>query len=377
MNITEMKVSELKVEEPYSSLFRIDFDTLSAIQKRMEKKGFDPSRPIDVWVGRNIVIDGHTRLKAAQNLGIESVPVTERYFKDGVAALDYAIRNQRERRNLTDADILHLVEKVDELFPQGGDRRSNFGNQKFDNPDAPMTDRQKIALKRDAGKTDRRQIVLAQDSRRITAEKIGISMDKVSQCRHILNNASDNEIEEINKGSKSLHQVYKASLAAVQNEKKRLDKQDEKIRIAKELSFEKFPMMGGREGKWMRKQFAQVTKKLDELVLKSLPSLRRQTREMYKIRQAVEFFKSESKKNEHRPIGFFFDSKYDFGMICEQVPIQKFLGSLFVADFIATLECFGYKIEKPSDMKIIEEKRSVKKRIISPYERLQDRKEQI
>ena len=53
MNITELKISDLKVEEPYKSLFRIDENILSAIQENMQKKGFDRSRHIDVWVRRN------------------------------------------------------------------------------------------------------------------------------------------------------------------------------------------------------------------------------------------------------------------------------------------------------------------------------------
>ncbi|MCK9390824.1 MAG: ParB N-terminal domain-containing protein [Syntrophales bacterium] len=320
MNMTELNISELRVEEPYKSLFRINPDVLSDIQKDMEKRGFDRSQPITISVVDNIVIDGHTRLQAARNLGIKEIPVVERYFKYQDEAIKYAINAQKNRRNLDDADRLHFVEELDKLFDRGGDRKSKFWDQN-------------IGRER-----------MTRSSREITAELLGISTDKVSQCRRILNNCSKREIEEIKNGSKSIHQAYKSSLDAEKREKKKQEENYRKWEIIQELKLKDFP------GELTRK----FIMKHDDLFQNLLPSLSKRAPEVYKVREAIEFFQSQDKDR--------------FRIICERKPTLSFLGSLFVCDFIATLECFGYKIEKPSDLNIIEEKRivPVKKKRPSP-----------
>ncbi|HAJ27072.1 MAG TPA: hypothetical protein DCG53_07485 [Syntrophus sp. (in: bacteria)] len=320
MNMTELNISELKVEEPYKSLFRINPEVLSDIQKDMEKRGFDRSQPITISVNDNIVIDGHTRLQAARNLGIEEIPVVERFFKHQDEAIKYAINAQKNRRNLDDADRLHFVEELDKLFDRGGDRKSKFWD--------PNIGRERMT----------------RSSREITAELLGISTDKVSQCRRILNNCSKREIEEIKNGSKSIHQAYKSSLDAEKREKKKQEEQDRKWEIMQELKLKDFP---GR----LAKKFILTH---DDLFQNLLPSLNKRAPEIYKVREAIEFFQSQDEER--------------FRIICERKPTLSFLGSLFVCDFIATLRCFGYKIEKPSDLNVIEEKRvvPVKKKRPSP-----------
>jgi hypothetical protein len=75
----------------------------------MEKNGFDNFKPIDVWQG--IVIDGNSRFKAAIMAGIKEVAVYEHNFRNQEEALEYAIHNQRDRRNITDAEIYKHVWK--------------------------------------------------------------------------------------------------------------------------------------------------------------------------------------------------------------------------------------------------------------------------
>lgn len=312
-----MHISELKVAEPYKSLFRIDDKIVTAIQENMEEKGYDQSQPVTVWRVHNIVIDGHTRLQAARTLGLEDIPVVERFFADEEAALKYAIHNQRNRRHLTDAHILFLVEKLDKLFDRGGDRRSNFGNPNIEK---------------------------LQDSRKITADSIGISADKVSQCRHIRDNCTKREIEQINNGEKRIHQVYESSLTAKKREKKKQAEQDKILEIIQEVKLKDYP----------GKLSSEFIKKHDDLFQNLLPALCKRTEEVYRIREAVAFFASKDEAT--------------FGIFRERLPIQRFLGSLYVRDFIAMLQCFGYTIEKPSDLKVIEEKRvvPVKKKRLAP-----------
>ena len=74
-----------------------------------------------------------------------------------------------------------------------------------------------------------------------------------------------------------------------------------------------------------------------------LPRLYKREEEMYKIMQTVKDFQSQGKNV--------------FNIFCSKEPVQQFLGHLFTTDFITILQCFGYKIEKPEDLKIIEQKR--------------------
>jgi len=119
-----MKVSEIKTAEPFNKIFPISDKVLAAVVMDMRKNGFDPCHPVIVWKGKNTVIDGHTRLEAAHLVGLQDIPIIERDFQDEDAAVEYAIRCQRERRNLTDADIARLVEELDLRHQRGGDHTS-------------------------------------------------------------------------------------------------------------------------------------------------------------------------------------------------------------------------------------------------------------
>jgi site-specific DNA-methyltransferase (adenine-specific) len=68
MNITELKLSELK---PYEKNPRRNDEAVEYVAKSIEQFGFKVPIIIDK---DNIIVTGHTRYKAAQKLGMESVP---------------------------------------------------------------------------------------------------------------------------------------------------------------------------------------------------------------------------------------------------------------------------------------------------------------
>lgn len=106
-----MKVSEIVTKQPFNTLFAINPVVREKIKADMREKGFDPAFPLILW--GNILIDGHTRFYAAFDLEIEEVPVEVKDFDDQQAALEYAIHNQRDRRNISDAEILSCIEVLD------------------------------------------------------------------------------------------------------------------------------------------------------------------------------------------------------------------------------------------------------------------------
>jgi len=188
-----MKISEIKVREPFNQLFTIEDKVLHAIKENIEEHGYDPAFPIILW--KDTVIDGHTRLKAAQMVGLEDIPVVKKSFKDELEALEYAVHNQRDRRNLSDAELLKLVEFVDKRKKHGGDRKSErFRNQ----GDTCPLDR----------------------SANLTAKILDTSDRKVKEARTVLDHADDELRKQIERGEKSIHKA-----AQEIREKKKIEKE--------------------------------------------------------------------------------------------------------------------------------------------------------
>ena len=124
-----MQTSTLQTREPFSSLFPVAPAVFGAIAEDMRLNGFDEAHPIILWKEGGCVLDGHTRLAAALECGIADVPVVERSIATDDEAVAYAIRCQRNRRNITDADIVRWVAEFDKrkmagrpakLPPHGG-----------------------------------------------------------------------------------------------------------------------------------------------------------------------------------------------------------------------------------------------------------------
>jgi len=132
----------------------------------MRENGFDESHPIQVTGEAAIVVDGHTRLRAAIALGIKDVPVVVMDFDDEDAALRYSIHNQRDRRNWSTEEILRCVAAVDKRVRQGGDHTSK-----------------EAKAKRPGGLIAPSPI----RSREETADFIGVSPTTVQRARTILN----------------------------------------------------------------------------------------------------------------------------------------------------------------------------------------------
>jgi protein gp37 len=152
----------------------------------MKVNGYDPSQPIIIW--NSTIIDGHTRYRAASQAGIEDVPIYAYDFENELAALQYAIHNQRNRRNLTDAEIMRCVEAVDKLRERGARPGHEFrGNQHVE-----------------FGKNINPNIFTPEPpTHQQTAEVVGISPTKVQEVRAV---ASDPKArEEVESGIKTIH----------------------------------------------------------------------------------------------------------------------------------------------------------------------------
>lgn len=186
-----IKRQEIKTQAPFDEIFPVANDILNRVIENMRENGFDPQEPIVVWRNRyqRICVDGHTRLMAADGLGIQDIPVLEKLFDDEDAAIEYAIHRQRDRRNMTDADIARCVEAVDRSKRSGGDRKSEGFQKSKASGDAF-----------DSGK-----------SAKETAKIVGVSQSKVERFRTVQKHADDETKEAVKAGEMSINKAYTAT----------------------------------------------------------------------------------------------------------------------------------------------------------------------
>jgi len=201
-----MNPREIKTHKSFEALFPIRPDLLGKIENDMREGTYDISQLIILatWEGQKepVCIDGHTRLRAAINVGIEEVPIWIHEFDSEQEAIDHAIKLQQNRRNMTDADILVCVALLDSKRPRGGDRRSEQAKSK------PSSD----------GNENSRSA-----SAKETAEKVGTGTRKVEKARTVLGKGDPDTVAAVKTGKMSINKAYQ------EVQKKVGKKSDEKI----------------------------------------------------------------------------------------------------------------------------------------------------
>jgi len=182
----ELYLDQLTKSEPFSSLFSIKPEVFEAIKADMAVNGFDPSKPVNVWRkpdGTRVLIDGYTRIRAAEELGLLRVTAYEKTFPSETEALAYAVHTQKDRRNLSDAELLRFIELVDR--PQEGFR-------------APLA-----SIEANDGQPRK--------TAEVTAGTIGTSRAKVERARTVL--SDPDEAGAVRRGEKTIHQAAEAAKA--------------------------------------------------------------------------------------------------------------------------------------------------------------------
>ena len=191
-----LPISSLKSNEPFSGLFEIANETIDAISQDMVAKGYDTAHPIVVQKGTGRGIDGHTRLRAAKKAGLTEISVIKKAFADDAEAIEYAVKCQKNRRNLTGAGLLHALSIIDQRYGRGGDRRSQeaiekskFSNEKIEN------------------------------SAEKAAAALGVSTATVLRARTVNDHADEETRRAIEAGEKTVSRAY-TEIAEQRREKK-------------------------------------------------------------------------------------------------------------------------------------------------------------
>ena len=208
-----MDIDRVRTAPPFEDLFPIDAATLNAIQADMKARGYDQSQPIVLWKGKGIVVDGHTRGLAASSAGIKDIPVHHMEFADEDEALAYTIHNQRDRRNMTDADLVRCIQAVDKRNTHGGDRRSS---------DAPIKGPSE-PLKRTADET---------------AAIVGTSSTKVKKARAVTDHGAPDVKEAVRKGDMTINKAY------TETQRNRREQSQKKAGAGKPAGKKEVPKLG-------------------------------------------------------------------------------------------------------------------------------------
>jgi ParB family chromosome partitioning protein len=161
-------VGNIVIDPEISRIFKISDKTLAEIARKMRASGYDKSQPVVIWKGENILVDGHTRLAAARETGLDEIPAVEMEFSGREEAILYTFERQVARRNLTGAEILRAAQMIH-------------------------------------GRKDRDGSGRAAEQ---LAERLGVSPATVYQARKIVMEAPEEELKAVQNGEKSIKAVY-------------------------------------------------------------------------------------------------------------------------------------------------------------------------
>lgn len=283
-----MNVDKLETRKLFSTLLPIQKGILDKITARMRNSGFQNLHPICVWrTDKPVVLDGHTRLQAARQLGIKEVPVVQMDFDDEYAAMEFALAQQVERRNLSLRKMMDYIEVADKLAKRGPKRSEQSCSKSGKQEEQPR------------GKSSER-----------LAKVLNIPLKRAECLRRIVKDGSEETKTALANEEISINQAYhdtldrmKAKKTAANQEQNEnsaaapdddtLASQEEHLKLAKKLRLENFP-----------DEILSAIEKAVDFELKHYPTVRYSDAELASIKNTVmEKFDDILKRLEDRKCG--------------------------------------------------------------------------
>lgn len=236
-DLRPVKVEDIKTAEPFKSLFPALVDKVAKLTEDMKARGYDQAHPVVIWEEKKILLDGHCRVRAAGEAGIETIPAVFQSFGTEEAAFQYAVRTQCARRNLTDGDIVSLVQQIDKRYPRGG---NNKPGRKPKDAIAPT------------GAFGR--------SSKETGEKIGYSYRTVDRVRKLIKANNASLLQEVVNGTLSLGEALKRLPKGHRNVDPEVAAARARAKVRRLLESAKEVMESHND------EFSDMVNKLDELL---------------------------------------------------------------------------------------------------------------
>jgi hypothetical protein len=238
----------------------------------MRDGGFQNLHPLCVWrTDKPVVLDGHTRLQAARQLGITEVPVVQMDFDDEFAAIEFAVAQQLERRNLSLKAMMEYIEIADTLARRGRKKKEQGRSNSGENEEQAH------------GKSSQR-----------LAKALSIPVKRAECLRRIVKDGSEETKTALANEEISINQAYHDTLdrmnakkAAVVNPEQDDNtasapdddtpvSQEERLKLAKKIRMENLP-----------DEMLLAMKKAVDFELKSYPSVRYSDAELASIKNIV------------------------------------------------------------------------------------------
>jgi len=130
-DIRAMPIDELRVVKAYRDLVPPpSAKDLELLRSEIEAHGLDPSHPLVVNEDL-VVLDGHSRLAIAKDLGIETAYVTVKEMGDKLSEREYVIKANLARRQLNTAQRADLGLKLLEIERERAKRRQQLAGQMY------------------------------------------------------------------------------------------------------------------------------------------------------------------------------------------------------------------------------------------------------
>jgi len=157
-------IQQIVRRPPFSNLFPINPETYARIVQSIKENGYDQAQAVTLlrYEVDLLLIDGNTRDLAAAEAGLSEIPARILENLTIEEALQYAIRLQRDRRNITDSDIMQFVLNADlAALPGPGKTRdkiaSMFGR-------SPVTIQKFLTVRDKADEETKSRIVRAEET---------------------------------------------------------------------------------------------------------------------------------------------------------------------------------------------------------------------
>ena len=181
---SRIPLKEIRLHDAFNNLFPKRTHVLEALKKDIQANGFDEAFPLILaygpWIDHDVLLDGHSRHQVCEELGLEEAPVVRRFFETEDEALEYMIHVQKDRRNLTDAEIVNCVATLDQRQTAG--RHKKLASSEANFPTGKSAER--------------------------TATILGVSRNKIEKARTVLRHGDD-EIKQSLQSGTSINKAYK------------------------------------------------------------------------------------------------------------------------------------------------------------------------